>query len=120
MHPKNVARMWAGAGLLALALVALTGDPLGAQDKKAAPAALADRTVVVSAPIGGQVRFHMQAQRRITEPFNENDRVVRVLADSMDPTSLILLGQQAGTSRLELTDVDGVKENYLVVVQRDL
>jgi pilus assembly protein CpaC len=120
MHPKKVARVWVGAGLLALGLVALSGEPVGAQDKKAAPTAMADRTGAVSVPIGGQVRFQMKTKKRITEAFNENDRVVRVLADASDPTALILMGQQAGTSRLELTDSDGTKENYLVVVQRDL
>jgi pilus assembly protein CpaC len=120
MHPKKVARLWAGAGLLALGLVALSGGPVGAQEKKAPPTTMADRTGAVTVPIGGQVRFQMKSKKRIAEAFNENDRVVRVLADATDPSYLILIGQQAGTSRLELTDADGTKENYLIVVQRDL
>jgi pilus assembly protein CpaC len=62
----------------------------------------------------------MKSKKRIAEAFNENDRVVRVLADANDPSSLILIGVAAGTSRLELTDVDGAKESYLIVVQRDV
>ena len=54
------------------------------------------------------------------EAFNENDRVVQVLADATDPTTLILIGRAAGTSRLEVTDADGAKESYLIVVQRDV
>ncbi|HKB00625.1 MAG TPA: hypothetical protein VKD90_00335 [Gemmataceae bacterium] len=121
MHPKKVALTWAGAGLLALGLAALSGGPAGAQEKKAtAPVATADRTGAISVAIGGQVRFQMKTKKRIAEAFNENDRVVRVLADASDPSSLILIGVSAGTSRLELTDVDGAKESYLVVVQRDV
>src|SRR5262245_41290110 len=121
MHPKKVALTWAGAGLLALGLAALSGGPAGAQEKKAtAPVATADRTGAISVAIGGQVRFQMKTKKRIAEAFNENDRVVRVLADATDPTTLILIGVSAGTSRLELTDADGAKETYLIIVQRDL
>ncbi|MBO0699316.1 MAG: hypothetical protein J2P46_13045, partial [Zavarzinella sp.] len=121
MHPKKVARMWAGAGLLALGLAALSGNPVDGQEKKATPpTATSDRTGAVSVAIGGQVRFQMKTKKRIAEAFNENDRVVRVLADANDPTSLILIGVSAGTSRLELTDTDGAKESYLIVVQRDV
>jgi pilus assembly protein CpaC len=126
MHPKKLARVWAVAGLLAVGLTGLSSGPAGAQDKDkdkkapAPPVATADRTGAVSVAIGGQVRFQMKTKKRIAEAFNENDRVVRVLADASDPTTLILIGVSAGTSRLELTDADGAKENYLVIVQRDL
>ena len=82
--------------------------------------ATSDRTGAVTVTIGGQVRFQMKSKKRIKEAFNENDRVVQVLADATDPTTLILIGRTAGTSRLELTDVDGGKESYLIVVQRDV
>src|SRR4029078_13030906 len=59
-------------------------------------------------------------KKRIREAFNENDRVVQVLADATDPTTLILIGRAAGTSPLEVRDVDGAKESYLIVVQRDV
>jgi len=62
----------------------------------------------------------MKSKKRIKEAFNENDRVVSVLPDATDPSTLILLGRAAGTSKLELTDIDGGKENYLIVVQRDM
>jgi pilus assembly protein CpaC len=126
MHPKKLARVWAVAGLLAVGLTGLSSVPAGAQDKDkekkapAPPVATADRTGAVSVAIGGQVRFQMKTKKRIAEAFNENDRVVRVLADANDPTTLILIGVSAGTSRLELTDADGAKENYLIIVQRDL
>ena len=120
MHPTKFARKWVAAGLLA-GLVALTGGPVGAQPKKdATPMATPDRTGAVTVTIGGQVRFQMRTKKPIQEAFNENDRVVQVLADATDPSTLILIGRQAGTSRLELTDRDGAKESYLIVVQRDV
>jgi pilus assembly protein CpaC len=82
--------------------------------------ATSDRTGAVTVTIGGQVRFQMKSKKRIREAFNENDRVVQVLADATDPTTLILVGRAAGTSRLELTDADNGKESYLIVVQRDV
>jgi pilus assembly protein CpaC len=120
MHPKNIARTWAAAGLLAIGLAAITGGSAKAQDPKSAPMATADRTGAVTVTIGGQLRFQMKTKKPIKEAFNENDRVVQVLADATDPSTLILIGRSAGSSRLELTDKDGAKESYLVVVQRDL
>ena len=120
MHPTKLARMWAVAGLLAVGLAVLADRPVAAQDPKSAPMATPDRTNAVTVTIGGQVRFQMRTKKRIKEAFNENERVVRVLADATDPSTLILIGQAAGTSRLELTDIDGAKESYLIVVQRDV
>lgn len=135
MHPTTVTRHWAATALLAVGLTALAGIPAGGQeppkdpkDPKApasplppAPAATGDRPAAVSVPLGGQVRFQMRTKKRIKEAFNENDRVLQVLADATDPTVLILVGRTAGTSRLtDVTDVDGAKESYLVVVQRDV
>jgi pilus assembly protein CpaC len=120
MHPMKVARTWAVAGLLAIGLATLADGPARAQEKKDPPMAVPDRTGAVSVTIGGQVRFQMKSKKRIKEAFNENDRVVQVLADAVDPTTLILIGRSAGTSRLELTDIDNGKESYLIVVQRDV
>jgi pilus assembly protein CpaC len=120
MHPTKVIRTWAVAGLLAIGLATLADGPAKAQQKKDPPMAVPDRTGAVSVTIGGQVRFQMKSKKRIKEAFNENDRVVQVLADAVDPTTLILIGRSAGTSRLELTDIDNGKESYLIVVQRDV
>ena len=120
MHPTKLIRAWAAAGLLA-GLAALSSGPAAqAQPKADPPMATPDRTGAISVTIGGQVRFQMKTKKRIREAFNENDRVVQVLADATDPTTLILIGRAAGTSRLEVTDVDGAKESYLIVVQRDV
>jgi pilus assembly protein CpaC len=119
MHPKKLARKWAVAGLIAIGMAAF-GSPAEAQEPKAAPMATPDRTGAVTVTIGGQVRFQMKSKKRIKEAFNENDRVVQVLADATDPSILILVGRTAGSSRLEITDVDNGKESYLIIVQRDV
>jgi len=119
MHPTKFIRAWAAAGLLA-GLAALTTAPAALAQKADPPMATPDRTGAISVTIGGQVRFQMKTKKRIREAFNENDRVVQVLADATDPSTLILIGRSAGTSRLEVTDVDGAKESYLIVVQRDV
>jgi len=123
MHPTKLARAWAVAGLLA-GMVALTGGPARAQEKKESPMATPDRAGAVSVAIGGQVRFQMRSKKPIKEAFNENNTVVEVLADATDPTILVLVGKAAGTSKLELVDRDGGKESYVIVVgavaQRDV
>jgi pilus assembly protein CpaC len=128
MHPKFKARVWSMAGLLALGLATMSSVPVWAQETskdKAAPAVTApmatfDKSGAVVVPVGGQSRFQMKSKKRIREAFNENDRVVQVSPDPEDPSKLILLGRTAGSSKLEVTDVDGNKENYLLVVQRDM
>lgn len=126
MHPTKVTRHWAATALLAVGLTALAGAPASGQEPPKdpkdpkAPAATADRPAAVSVPLGGQVRFQMRTKKRIREAFNENDRVLQVLADASDPSVLILVGRTAGSSRLEVVDADGARETYLVVVQRDV
>jgi len=118
MHPKKLARKWAVACLIAIGMAAF-GSNAEAQEPKA-PMATPDRTGAITVTIGGQVRFQMKSKKRIKEAFNENDRVVQVLADATDPSVLILVGRTVGTSRLEITDVDNAKESYLIIVQRDV
>ena len=118
----KTARMWAVAGLLAIGLQ-LSPDwtsAARAQDPKSAPMAQPDRTGAIPVTIGGQVRFQMKSKKRIKEAFNENDRVVQVLADATDPSVLILVGRSAGTSRLEVTDIDAAEPRVLALGARRL
>lgn len=120
MHLKKMLRVWtAVAGVLGLG-VALSATPGTVQAQGPPPMATVDKTGAVVVTIGGQAKFQMKSKKRIKEAFNESERVVQVLPDATDPTTLILLGRAAGTSKLELTDIDGAKENYLIVVQRDM
>ncbi|MEZ6139700.1 MAG: hypothetical protein R3B84_03930 [Zavarzinella sp.] len=110
-------KTWVLVALLSIGVWNQTSPVFGQQPS---PMAKADRTGAVTVSIGGQARFQMATKKPIRQAFNQNDRIVQVVNDAVDPTYLILRGVAAGTSSLELTDADGVKETYLVVVQRDL
>ena len=124
MHLKKFARAWAASALVALGLTG-TATTAVAQEKdkdpkSAMPMAQVNPGSAINVTIGGQVRFQMASKKAIREAVVENDRVISVLKFEGDPTSLVLIGRTAGTSRLELTAADGSRESYLVVVQRDL
>lgn len=109
MHPKAKARrlLW---GFVVLCLV--VGGTVQAQP--------VDRSGTVIVPVGGAVRLQMKTKKNIKQVFNEKPNVVAVEPDAASPAYVILRGAQQGTSRLELTDVDNVKETYEVVVQTDI
>lgn len=119
MHLNILKRTWALLAAIALGAAGIT-VPAAAQEKPMAPMATFDKTGAVIVSIGGQSRFQMKSKKPIKEAFNENDRTVQVLADANDPSTLILIGRAAGTSKLELKDAAGGSETYLVVVQRDM
>jgi len=121
MHLTKLKRAWAVAAAVALGAAGIA-PPATAQERLAptAPMATFDKSGAIVVSIGGQSRFQMKTKKRIKDAFNENDRAVQVLADANDPTTLILFGRAAGTSKLELTDEAGGKENYVIVVQRDM
>jgi pilus assembly protein CpaC len=122
MHPKKLARTWAVAGLVAIGLTVLCGSPVGAQDPKdpkTPPMATPDPSGAIQVPHGAQIRVQMKSKKRIKEAFNHDDRVVQVLADAQDPTTLILIARLGGKSRLDMVDVDGGKESYLIIVETD-
>jgi hypothetical protein len=69
-------------------------------------------------PVGEKVDIYMASKKAIKEAFIENEGVARVLAVTGEPSRLILIGRAVGRSQLELTDVDGRKEVYLLVVEK--
>jgi pilus assembly protein CpaC len=116
MHPKLL-RGWAFCGLV-LAGLAAAGAPATAQP--AAKTAAADKSGAVIVPLNGSVRVGMKSGKLIRSVFNSVETVVNVLPDASDPRFVILFGRGVGVSRVELTDVDGGKEVYEVVVQPDV
>ncbi|WP_020470323.1 hypothetical protein [Zavarzinella formosa] len=121
MHPTMILKR----ARTVMAVIALGGAgiafPAQAQERPAQPAPMAifDKNGSVIISIGGQSRFQMRTKRPIKEAFNENDKIVQVLADASDPSTLILIGRVPGTSRLDLTDGNGGKESYLIVVDSE-
>ena len=114
---------WGGlaAAVLATAAVAPAQEKTPAPVTAPAPAAaVVDKSGAVVVPIGGQVRFKMKSGKAVRSTNWDNERILQVLEDALDPKFVILNGRAAGTTRLELTDADGKKEEYLILVQRDL
>jgi pilus assembly protein CpaC len=116
MHPKLL-RGWAFCGLV-LAGLAAAGAPATAQPP--AKTAAVDKSGAVIVPLNGSVRVGMKSGKLIRSVFNSVETVVNVLPDASDPRFVILFGRGVGVSRVELTDVDGGKEVYEVVVQPDV
>jgi pilus assembly protein CpaC len=113
MHPKQHARqlLW---GLAALLL--MTGGTAKAQP----PQPTVDRIPPIIVPVGGAVRLQMKTKKPIKQVFNDKPNILSVDPDAVNPNYLVLRGIDQGTSRIELTDIDGAKEIYDVVVQADL
>jgi hypothetical protein len=69
-------------------------------------------------PTQAAARLHMTSRRPLREVFNQSAAAVTVKAMAADPTTVLLVsGVRAGSSRLSLLDVDGNREEYLVIVQ---
>lgn len=123
MHPTMMKRARTLMAVLAFGGAGTT-LPVIAQERTApvvpmAPMATFDKNGSVIVGIGAQSRFQMKTKQPIREAFNENDKVVQVLADASDPTTLIIIGRLAGTSKVDLTDAKGARESYLLVVDSE-
>lgn len=100
-----------GAALLALLVLASAG--LRAQDAPNRPTALV-------VPIGGTTRLQMSSKKPIKEVINPKENVISIKNDRGDPTVLLITGQQPDVTTLKLTDVDGLVENFEIIVQLDI
>jgi pilus assembly protein CpaC len=105
-------KLLTGGGLLTLLTFGLS-QPLWAQ-------ANADAAQAMIVPIGGTKQLQMDSKKAITDVFVPKSDIVSVRTVVGDPTMILLTGQQPGSVRLELTDADGKKEAYQVVVQLDV
>lgn len=120
MHRKFTWRALLKASLLAAGLIVGSQTATTHGQEKLPPMAKADQSGGVVVTIGGQSRLQMRTKKPIRRADNENDRIVQVLGDATDPTVILLIGRAAGTSRIDLTDSDGNRESYTVIVQRDM
>jgi pilus assembly protein CpaC len=71
-------------------------------------------------PLGGAKDVQMTTKKAIKTADAKREGVVSIRPVLGDPTTIRLIGQAADTTTLELTDEDGKKETYTVVVQRDI
>ena len=74
----------------------------------------------LTVPIGGTIPLQMATKKAISLVKNGNDKVLGIKTIPGDPMRVLLTGQQAGITHIELTDVDGKMEGYEVSVQLDV
>jgi len=136
MHPTNrVSPRASWVVLLALALGGFAAHGVGAAEDvaPAAPEAPARETMplpnlggVVTArgtalivPIGVSKTLQMKEKKPIQTAINEKDNVASVRAMD-DPTTVLVVGKEAGTTHIKLVARDKTEETYDVVVQLDV
>jgi pilus assembly protein CpaC len=71
-------------------------------------------------PINGTKRVAMTTKRAIRSAIIEKENIARVQALQNDPQSVLVIGLQAGTTRLRLTDDAGTEEGIDIVVELDI
>lgn len=119
MHPMRTIQRLALGGLAALCLIA--GATVNGQEKdRTAPTAKLDRSGAIIVPLQGSVKLQTKKKTLIRSVYFDREGVVQVLPDPNNPDSVIIFGRGVGSVTLELTDVDGAKESYEVVVQQDI
>jgi pilus assembly protein CpaC len=123
MHRTNrVPRIKFWSTLLGLGLGALLSAGMGmAQERQAPPPPpeATPRSNVLIVPIGGSLPLRMKGNKPIRTVENQNERVLEIRT-TPEPTTIYLLGKEAGTSRITLTALDDTKEGYDVIVQLDI
>ncbi len=111
-NPKPIRAIW----ILLLGL--MVGGPCLGQAPQADPKAASSRTTQLVLPLNATQRVQMTTKRKIASVDNPRPNVVRVVADPTDPTSILVTGLEAGTSRITLTDEAKTIEEVLVTVQQ--
>ncbi len=85
-----------------------------------APGDAGTRPNILLVPIGGTRPLKMKGNKIITRAENINERVLDVRPISGQLDTVLLLGKEAGSTRLTLTAQDGTTETYEVIVQLDV
>jgi pilus assembly protein CpaC len=113
MHrTMRIFRPLAGGVLAALLLCCLAG-PARAQD--AMP-----RNSAIIVPLNGAMRLQMSTKKPISRVVNPKENALNIRTVPGDPTTVLLIGQQPDVTTVELTDVDGKRETFEVIVQADI
>ena len=113
MHRKNcVPRLVCWSVLLGV----LVGGAVGAGSVAAQDAP--PPSILV--PINGTKKLQMSGKQLIKTVQNQDANVARVSPIQDDPTSVLLTGMMAGSTRVTLTDKDNRSEAFDVIVQLDV
>jgi pilus assembly protein CpaC len=74
----------------------------------------------VLVPLNGTYVIQMTTKKPIKKATAAREGVINIRPIQGDPTKVMLIGQAADTTKLELIDEDNKTETYEVVVQRDV
>jgi pilus assembly protein CpaC len=85
-----------------------------------APSDTGTRPVTIIVPIGGTRQLQLKSKQPITQAENLNEKVLEVRTIRDMPEAVLLLGKDAGTTRLTLKGLDGTTETFEVIVQLDV
>jgi pilus assembly protein CpaC len=84
-----------------------------------APSDVGTRPNIIIVPIGGTRPLQMKTRQPIVHAESINEKVVEVRTTNT-PETVLLLGKEAGTSRLTLVGLDKSMETFEVIVQLDV
>src|SRR5205814_4449405 len=70
--------------------------------------------------INGTKRLSMTPKRVIRSVLNEKETIARVQAIVDDPAAVLVVGLQAGSTKVTMTDNAGIKQEIEVIVQIDI
>lgn len=119
MHQTNRTLIWLAGVIVSLGLAA--NQYSTAEDPPAdKPNQAQLRAAAFVVPINGTRRLSMNPRRPIRQVLNEKDSICRVQAIQDDRTAVLVVGLQAGSSRVRMTDEQGVEESVDVVVELDI
>lgn len=119
---RNVLK-FAAWGLLAAGFTVGAASAQPPMGETVPPAKSATRSVTgkaVIVAINGSQKLSMSTKKPISTVLNEKESVARVQAIASDPNSVLVVGLQAGSTKVTLSDVDGATESYDVLVQLDI
>ena len=73
--------------------------------------------VTINLRVGETIRHLMKSQRQIDRVYNHDLKVVDADPDPTDSKRILIKGLASGGARLELTDANGAKEEFLIRVR---
>src|SRR5262249_34685337 len=117
MHRTNRVLKWVAGGLAAVSLAhgpAPPQPPGGDQPPAEQPRGKSNALIVA---INGTKRLAMTPKRVIRSVINEKENIARVQAIVDDPGAVLVVGLQAGSTKITMTDNAGVKEEVEIIVQ---
>ena len=121
-HPTYRVLSWKAAALACLSFVASATnaqEPVPQPGQGPATTKVGQINALVVA-INGTKRVSMRSKRLIRSVNVEKENIARAQAIQDDPMSVLVIGLQAGTTRLRLTDDQGTEEVIDVVVELDI